>query len=262
MTPKATTRFVALVLAVALLASSAACCPGVVRGSGNLETRQMEFTDFTRLEVSHAFRVDVDRADTYQVTLIVDDNLWDYLDVHQTGQTLYIGIKGVYVFTNAHLEAQVAMPQLSSLTLSGASRGDVSGFSSTDPLDVNVSGASTLHIDGLLAGDAVFHVSGASSASGSIEIADGDFAVSGASRVELEGSANNLSVEASGASHIKLEGFPAKDVAIELSGASTGSINASGTLDAHLSGASHLVYTGDPNLGEVNLSGASSIEKK
>ena len=61
---------------------------------------------------------------------------------------------------------------------------------------------------------------------------------------------------------MKLAGFPAKDVTIELSGASNGSINASGIIDADLSGYSHLDYTGSATLGEVNVSGGSTVEKK
>jgi hypothetical protein len=262
MTFKAITRFVALAVVAALLVSIAGCCPGLVRGSGNLETREMEFADFTQVNVSHAFRVDVDRTDSYQVTIIVDDNLWDYVDVRQSGQTLYIGIKGVHAFMNVHLEAHVTMPEVHGLTLSGASYGDVSGFSSADPLDVNVSGASTVDMDGMEAGDAAFEVSGASKALGSIEIADGDFEVSGASTIDLDGSANNVSIEASGASRVKLEGFAVNDVNIELSGASAGTVNAAGTIDADLSGASHLDYMGNATLGTVNTSGASSIDKK
>jgi len=262
MTPKAIARLVALALVAALLVSIAGCCPGAVRGSGNLETRQMEFVDFTQVDVGNAFRVDVDRADTYQVSVTVDDNLWDYVDVHQTGQTLHIDLKGVHAFMNVHLEAHVTVPALRGVALSGASYGEVSGFSSTGPLNASVSGASTLDIDGMEAGDTVLDVSGASKASGVIGIADGDFEASGMSTIELAGSANNLSVEASGASSVKLEGFVAEDIAIELSGASTGTINASGTIDADLSGASHLDYGGGATLGTVSTSGGSTIEKK
>jgi len=125
--------------------------------------------------VSHAFDVEVTSGDAYQVSITVDDNLWDYLDVRQTGQTVNIGLKRSHSYTNVHLEADVTMPELSGLILSGASRGDVSGFSSAEPLDIKLSGASSLNMDNLEAGNTKFELSGASKASGSIEIADGDF---------------------------------------------------------------------------------------
>ena len=265
MTGKVIPCLVVLALMAALLASvtgcSGGCACGVV-GSGNLETREMDFGNFTELDVSHAFDVEVTRGDSYQVSITVDDNLWDYVDVHQTGQTVYIGLKGVHAFANVHLEADVTMPELRGLTLSGACDGEVSGFSSAEPLDIDLSGASSLSMDNLVAGDMEFKVSGASKASGSIEIADGDFQVSGAGTIELEGSANNVSIEASGASRAKLADFPVNDATVDLSGASTATVNASGTIDADLSGASHLDYMGDATLGSVETSGASTISKK
>jgi hypothetical protein len=46
------------------------------------------------------------------------------------------------------------------------------------------------------------------------------------------------------------------------SGASTATVNASGTLDAEASGASHVRYLGSPTLGNVEVSGASSVERE
>ena len=78
----------------------------------------------------------------------------------------------------------------------------------------------------------------------------------------LEGSASDIAVDASGASRVKLSGFPIHNADISLSGASTGTINLSGRLDADLSGASKLEYIGEPTLGTMNIAGASTLNKK
>jgi len=49
---------------------------------------------------------------------------------------------------------------------------------------------------------------------------------------------------------------------IILSGASDGTINLDGRLDADLSGASTLEYIGEPTLGSLDISGASNLTKK
>ena len=64
------------------------------------------------------------------------------------------------------------------------------------------------------------------------------------------------------ASNINLEQFAVDDAAIRLSGASNGTINASGTLDANVSGASSLYYVGNPTLGDIDTSGASKVREK
>ena len=78
----------------------------------------------------------------------------------------------------------------------------------------------------------------------------------------MNGSGQNLTVEASGASTVDLGEFSVEDADAEASGASTVTVNPSGTLDARASGASHVYYLGNPTMGEIETSGASSIGRK
>ena len=67
-------------------------------------------------------------------------------------------------------------------------------------------------------------------------------------------------MDASGASSADLGAFPAVDVVVVVNGASSATVNASGTLDADANCASHVIYLGSPTLRNVNTSGASSVE--
>jgi len=49
---------------------------------------------------------------------------------------------------------------------------------------------------------------------------------------------------------------------MHLSGASDATVNASGRLDGNLSGASRIIYMGNPTLGSVSASGGSTISQK
>ena len=122
--------------------------------------------------------------------------------------------------------SKIRQAGLERLDLSGASRAEVDGFSSSHTVDFNLSGASNVDIDDMKAGNTRFGLSGASSASGSIEMADGRFDLSGASSLELEGSAKDINIQASGASHVDLSDFSVSDADINLSGASDTIINA------------------------------------
>jgi len=215
-----------------------------ITGSGDVVTREEPITDFDKVDVSHAFQVDISQGDTFSVVVRVDDNLIEYLEVVKQGDTLKIGLEPGqgYSVRKATLEAEVTMPEMVGLELSGASHVTVTGFKSTKALDVNLSGASRLR--------------------GDIEAGDATFDTSGASRVTLNGSARNVTVEGSGASQIDLSDFAAADAEVKLSGASTATVNPSGTLDVDASGASDVYYLGSPTLGNVDTSGASSIQRK
>jgi len=226
--------------------------PGSLTGSGNLETEAYAFTDFTRVEIGSAFEFEIEQSSSYNISVTADDNVIDYVQVSQVGQTLKIRLGRVLFLGPVTLRASVTMPQLHGLTASGASRGDVYGFSSSEDLDITVSGASRLTGD-ITAGDVEFGISGASNV---------EFGISGASTIQLEGSANDIDANVSGASHLNLDNFIVNNADINFSGASSGTVNLNGRLDANLSGASRLWYIGEPTMGDINTSGASTISKK
>ena len=60
----------------------------------------------------------------------------------------------------------------------------------------------------------------------------------------------------------KLADFSVDHAQIELSGGSSGVVNVDGRLDADLSGGSHLDYIGDAELGDIEKSGGSSLNKR
>lgn len=259
----ATSIIVAVLLAAFLTSGLLAGCVGsVVKGSGNLATQEFNFTDFDRVEVGYAFEVEITQSSSYSVSITADDNLFDYILVSNQGTTLKIHLEPALHYAFTKLQVKITMPQLYGLTLSGATRGTVSGFSSTDNIDIEVSGASSLDLVEMSAGDVKINISGASKVTGDIAAGDADFTVSGASTLQLEGSASDIVVDASGASRVKLAAFLVNNADITLSGASSGTVNLDGRLDADLSGASKLSYIGEPTMGTINTSGASTLSKK
>jgi len=237
-------------------------CGGILKGSGDLETKQFDFSDFTKIDISSAFEFEIIKSDSYDISITADDNLFEHIRVSKEGEALKIGLKTISIRWPATLKAEITMPQLRGLNLSGATRCTVSGFSSKENLDVDVSGASSLDLVDISAGDVKFDVSGASKVTGDITTGDTEFDVSGASTVQLEGSAGDIVVEASGASRVKLAGFTVNNADVNLGGASTSTVNLAGRLDADLSGASKLSYIGEPTMGTINTSGSSTLSKK
>jgi hypothetical protein len=216
--------------------------PGGLVGSGNLQTEGYAFAGFTEVEIGSAFEFEIKQSSSYSINITADDNVIDYVQVSKDGQTLKIRLGGVSILGPVNLRASVTMPQLHGLTASGASRGTVSGFSSTEDLDITVSGASRVN--------------------GDITAGNVEFDISGASTIQLEGYANDIDANVSGASRCNLEDFIVDNADVSFSGASSGTVNLDGSLDANLSGASTLWYIGEPTMGDINTSGASTISRK
>jgi len=126
-----------------------------------------------------------------------------------------------------------------------------------------VSGASHVDVTNVAAGNLKLEVSGASGINGEIKAAtDADFEVNGASRIDLKGNANNLKLKVTGASKSELGEYQVQNVSVEISGASNGTINLNGKLDANISGASNLYWSGTAVMGDIQTSGASNLRRK
>jgi hypothetical protein len=242
-----------LLLAAFTIVFLTACCSlpevmisGVgrtVTGSGNLVTLEQANQDFSRVEFSHAFQADVTQGESYSVVITIDDNLQQYLQVSQTGDTLKIGFKpGMLSLRNATMRAQVVMPELTGVGASGATQVRLAGFESGRDLRLDISGASTVR--------------------GQIDSGDLRADISGASRLELSGQGEDGSINVSGASQANLANFVMQNVTVDASGASRAEVHASGRLDAEASGASTVLYSGDPTLGRTNTSGAGTIRAR
>lgn len=140
---------------------------------------------------------------------------------------------------------------------SGASKVAVSGNFSKS-IDIDISGASSMTFSGnsnRLKAD----MSGASSFryNGNADVCG--IACSGASKATLKGKGSDAEYNCSGASSIDAEDFTAKDATVELSGASSLSVYASGDLHYDVNSASKMTYFGDPVLH--NNSKSSNVVK-
>lgn len=232
-------NLILLCAAVLVLAACRALPLTSVVGSAGSATQSYDFADFDRLELSHGFAAEITAGDGYQVEVTVNDNLVDYLQVEQQGRTVKIGLQPYTVVSNTRLQARITLPVLVSLGASGGSRTNLTGFASGESMQFNLSGGSQVQ--------------------GDMTTGDMSANLSGASNLAVEGRGGAVRVTAAGASTADLGEFAAGDVDVEASGASRVEVNASGTLNARASGASTVLYTGNPALGRIDESGASTV---
>jgi len=233
----------------------------------NVVTEEKDFTDFTHLQVEGTFDVEIIQSESFSITITADESLFDYIEVSKLEGTLRIHLNPRHTFTDftfaaKTLKAEVTMPNLYGLQLSGATSATATGFKSSEDFNLEVSGASSLDMGDIEARNMKLEVSGASSISGNMTADDVEFDISGASSVDLEGSANDIILSLSGASQIDLIGLPLNYASINLSGASEASLNVKGRLDAVLTDASRLYFQGNPTMGDISVTGASTIKHK
>lgn len=249
------------VLAATLLL--AACAPiRALRGSGQVVTQEFAFADFEQVDVSSAFQVTIRQGAGYQVTIAVDEVAVPHLRITKEGNTLQIGLEpGFHLLGDMTLRGEVTLPALRGLTASGASQVDLSRFASTNDLELRVTGASRVRGE-IDSGDAAISAAGASTITLSGTMQEVTIEATGASKVTLHGAGQNVTVNAAGASPVDLGEFPVADASVKASGASNVTVQPSGTLDVDASGASAVYYIGSPTMGNIQMTGASTVNRR
>jgi hypothetical protein len=216
-------------------------CGGETTGSGKLITESYEFTDFTIIEAEKGFTLTIQQSPSYKIEITINDNLLKYLDITKTGNTLKIGLSGGHTDLTT-LKAEISMPEIEGINLSGGASATITGFNSDKSFSVTLSEGSVL--------------------TGDIVSGDVGFGISGGSVVILTGSGGDLMVRSSGGSEIILDEFPVNNADINIDRGGISFFNINGKLDTVLTGGSELYYTGEPELGNVNVSGGSVLEKR
>ena len=213
-------------------------------GSGQPVTQEYDLAGFDGIAASHGFQVTLKPGDGFAVKVTADDNLTDYLMVDKRGDLLRIGLdnsSGRW-FGSTTLRAEVTLPTLRKVELSGGSTASMTGFPPVDAFVGDLSGGSRLQ--------------------GDVTAEDVSLTGSGGSRFVLAGGAESLTVNGSGGSRADVEELVAQQVSVELSGGSQASVQAARELNYTLSGGSRVNYSGDPAIGRSDASGGSKAEKK
>ncbi|MBC7909638.1 MAG: DUF2807 domain-containing protein [Pyrinomonadaceae bacterium] len=86
--------------------------------------------------------------------------------------------------------------------------------------------------------------------------------ISGASSINLSGETKTLDMDLSGASKVDTESLRAERVSIDMSGAGKANVYASEELNAEVSGAGSVTYSGNPKTVNPKVSGVGSVSRK
>jgi hypothetical protein len=232
-----------------------------------MDNKNFNLSGFKRVYIKFAMEAEIVQADSYSLSISGSDTLIDNIDVYLEGDKLIMGYNlnliSLFAAPFTRARARITLPELRELKIVGAARCTLRGFNSQDEFSLQVAGASRLEIEEMTAGNVKWDLSGASHISGRIAAQGNlEMKVAGASRVKITGSAQNLDLDASGASHFELDSFPVHNAKVRLVGASRGNVNLDGRLDVVLEGASNLEYLGQASIGDVRVTGASSIKKR
>ncbi|MBQ6880387.1 MAG: DUF2807 domain-containing protein [Bacteroidales bacterium] len=262
------------------------------------KNKTYDFGDITSISAGSNFKVYVTYGRSDKVKVVYDSDLEKYadLDIRYHAGRLSLNLKQdkpLKSWTSETNQVQVylEMDEISLIEMSGAAKATFTGSFDTETLNLDVSGAASVH-DLNITGQALdADISGAANAtltgsfpekididlSGAAKMsmnADSDIlkadvsgagkllcsgrynecyiCCSGASNADISGKTVKAEYECSGASSVEAKELTARTVEVELTGASKATVYASDDLHYNVSRASKMVYYGNAKLHNHN----------
>lgn len=188
-----------------------------VNGSGNIVTQTRDVSDFTSIDVSSVFEVEIVAQKDFSVEVDADDNLQEFITTTVRRGVLKIESEK-RINSKSPIRIRISAPNIERIESSGASKINITELNNSS-LDIDTSGVSHIKIEGQTARLKI-DVSGA----GNIDAANltaenATVDASGASHVTVNVT-NTIRSEASGASSVTYTGNP-KQVHKDATGAAS-----------------------------------------
>ena len=215
-----------------------------IHPSSNITVQERSVDPYTGIEVSSAFKVDIEFSATEEkVEIEASANVQPYIEVDNYGNNLRIQLKNNTKITgNSTLRVHIL------------TKSPLNYFAATGACHITLNNK-------LFADDVMLSLSGASHFIGDIEATSIITYLDGASGVTLTGVADSFNADLEGASQIGEFGMVVQNASVQLSGASNASLSVNGVINVDGSGASIFRYKGNAVIDNLNLSGGAQIMK-
>ena len=205
--------------------------PGAIQNA----TQSFEVSGFTKLELGSGFDINVQQGPNFEV--IARGDTRNLRDLHVRVESGVLVVDYDHYANRKHQTYfTITMPSLRGIDFSGGTYSTVSGFSEEE-IYVNLSGGSFCKLDA--------------------DIETLDMTISGASSLQLEGVGSEIDANLSGASVLRAFEFPHQSAKVVATGASSAKIVVSSNLVANASGASVIIYRGNPTVDAYTSGGGS-----
>jgi phage shock protein PspC (stress-responsive transcriptional regulator) len=211
--------------------------------SGSNISLKYDLSGYNQIQIDGNLNVEIQQGDSYSFYIEGDNDFAKNFNAQTSGNQLTIASDFKWKnITGGSKKGTVYIttPTLTHLEINGLNNVTIKGLK-TDNLKIESNGASANNFN--------------------IEVKNLTLELNGASKVILRGSAHKAVMESSGASRINASGLEINNANIDLNAASTAHVWVKENLKTNLSGASKIIYKGNPKI-QSQTNGGSSISRE
>lgn len=204
-----------LLFLIAIVALFTSCIFNTIEGDKNIVTKEYDLSDFSGVRIATTGNIEYIQDSTLAsgLSIELDSNLIEYLDVKVEDGSLYIGNVENTTIEPTKFIIRVNSKNIENISLSGAGNLNINEKITADNLHIKLSGAGNFNINE------------------KIEANDLDIKLSGAGnlKVNKQISTDKFQIKLSGVGNINIKELVAEDLDVKLSGAGNISLNGKAT---------------------------------
>lgn len=216
---------------------------GCLRPEGNVETRTMDYDDFTDITFTFPSIVEITQGTEHEVIIEATSNVIDRIesDSRKSGNDLDFEINGCSNFDDNDVRIFITLPSLDNLKIEGATMiTSTNTLTIEDDLQVSIEGAGEIDLD----------IEGADVLSTQIE---------GAGDIRITGDCNELKVQIDGAGVVDAQNLDAQDADIQIKGAGDVVCELSNEIKISIEGLGEVEARGEASRQEIKIDGGGDV---
>lgn len=214
-----------------------------IRGNGNIKTVERTVGAFKDVSTSGNIHVYITQGPQAPVKIETDENLLDYIEIHQRGDAISIETRDGYnLESTGEIKVYVTAPEFNHIGISGS--GTVQ--STTKIISKN---------------DLDFSISGSGGLKAELNAPSVEVDITGSGHADIAGETKNLEIQISGSGEATCFNLLSENTTVDVTGSGDADVYASVKLDAQVSGSGNVHYKGAATQIKKDITGSGGVNK-
>jgi len=236
-----------LAVCVSLMLTSCVAFAKDIKGDGNLVTKSIPVSKFSKIEIETNVEVNFSQAPNKgSLEFTVDKNLWDFYDIYTKSDILYIKLKDPKDKNRPNPTKSVIVvssEKLEEIEIAGSSVFNFCTAFTADKLSLDLAGSCKIVANKF-----------------PVTIEDCSFDMAGSCQVYLKGTVQQADIDLAGSGSVKALDCKFDKLSVEIAGSGSVEAFVSKKLDVEIAGSGVVTYKGSPQVSS-DIAGSGKVKK-
>ena len=237
-----------LTISVSLLFNSCVDFAKEVKGDGKLVTKSINISDFSKIDIETYVEVNYSQEkNTGKLEFTIDQNLWEYYDIHTKNHVLYIKLKSEYrnkfSMNPTKSVLTVSSEQFNNVDIAGSSTFNFCTAFVSEKLNIDIAGSAKLYANKY-----------------PIKIEDLIIDLAGSNNIYLAGTVQKAKIDIAGSAQVDALECEFAHLSVDIAGSGDVTAHVTQKLNVDIAGSGTVKFKGDPHV-TTDIAGSGKVKK-